>query len=185
MQTPAVDANGHICCVGSEGRLRSVQRQREKRVHKIVTTVCHSKEDMKQGNREKMRKWSHTLSTCSKTSHPHSPPIDHGSRCHWVYFVLSFLWFTKIPPSVTNFLGNLFGLLLPFLVLSDGKSRPPQQRRILFSRPSHETVPVHLANGWSGVYTHLMLFHTRVHSLGHISVPVWVCVCCLCLPEEN
>lgn len=148
MQTPAVDANGHICCVGSESHLRSVQRQREKRVHKTVTTVCQSKEDMKQGNREKMRKWSHTLSTCFKTSHPHSPLIDHGSCCHRVHFDRSFLWFTKMPLSVTIFQGNLFGLLLPFHVLFDGKSRPPQQRRILFSRPSHEkTVPVHLANG--------------------------------------
>lgn len=52
------------------------------RAHKTVTTASQSKEDMKQGNREKMRKWSHTLSTCSKMSHPHWPRTDHGSCCH-------------------------------------------------------------------------------------------------------
>lgn len=35
---------------------------------------------------------------------------------------------------------------------------------------------VHMANGWSHVYTHLMLFHTRVHPLSHVSAPVCVCV---------
>lgn len=56
-------------------------REAEK-AQQTVTTDCPSKEDMKQGNREKMRKWSHTLSTCSKMSHPHWPRTDHGSCCH-------------------------------------------------------------------------------------------------------
>lgn len=53
------------------------------------------KEDMKQWYEKKMRKWSHTISTCYKATHPHSPLIDHGSCGHRVYAKLSFLWFKK------------------------------------------------------------------------------------------
>lgn len=31
---------------------------------------------------------------------------------------------------------------------------------------------VHMAKGWRCVYTHLMLFHTRVHPLSYVSVPL-------------
>lgn len=65
----------------------------------FFTTVSQSKEDMKQWNGDKMRKWSHTFSTCSKVSHPHSPLTDHGSCCHTAHAVLSFLWFSQKSPS--------------------------------------------------------------------------------------
>lgn len=65
--------------------------QRNKRLRKTATTVCQSKEDLKQWNGDKKRKWSHTFSTCPKTSHPHAVLLNHGSCCHVAHVALSFL----------------------------------------------------------------------------------------------
>lgn len=103
MQTPAIHTNEHTAHTYTTGQLQCVLTdsaetpflQRKVRLRKTITTVCQSKEDMKQWNGDKMRKWSHTFSTCPKMSHPHSPLIDHGSCCHKAHAKLSFLWFKK------------------------------------------------------------------------------------------
>lgn len=86
-------------------------------VHRTVANASQSKEDMKQGNKDEMRKWSHTLSTCSKMSHPRWPPTDHGSCCHRLGASggPSALRCAKIPPSAARGGGgNLRGIFLCF-----------------------------------------------------------------------
>lgn len=123
---------------------------------------------MKQQYGEMMRKWSHTFSTCSKTSQLHSPLADHGSCCH---SVPSFLRPKK--SSKQRRRAALFGLLLLLRAIQstvkDTSSFPSsgfEETRPALSRT------VHMAKGGRCVYTHLMLFHTRVHPSSHISLIV-------------
>ena len=95
-------------CFTDAAEMHSYKKQRRR---KIVTTVYQSKEDMRQWNGAKKRKWSHTFSTCPKTSHPHLPLTDHGSCCHISHARLSLQWFLR---KVRLGWQTLFGLSVLF-----------------------------------------------------------------------
>lgn len=111
-RTPAVHTNKQIIqIVYTIGQLQCVLYRcnwctspSEKRdcVRSSLLSVCQ-KRIWKQWNGDKMRKWSHTFSTCPKTTHPHSPLIHHGSCCHVAHAKLSFPWISrKAQPSMIN-----------------------------------------------------------------------------------
>lgn len=97
---------------------------------------------MKQWNGNKMRKWSHTFSRCSKTSHPHSTLIDHGSCCHIAHAKLSFLWISRKSPNVSDKLILWFGLVFVFflfLFLRETQYTTETVPHMPFPESCHET----------------------------------------------
>lgn len=154
--------------------------QRKERLRKTITNVCQSKEDMKQWNGEKMRKWSHTFSTCSKTSHPHSPLIDHGSCCHRVHAELSFLWFKKSDVQWQTYLV----ICLAFLSVLFYFKGNPVHRKDSSSFPAlvmEKTVQVMGDQSiWQtdeAVFTHTWCSFTLEYIHWATSVCLCVCVC--------